>query len=440
MRVRSASDEPPVVSGSDGSHPFRVARRVPWRLFGLATLFVGVAASFLGASTWRSYVQSQQREASRTAGAAEEAATAALSSALERDSDFSNAVATRIATSSGLSNASLLRWYRIIDAGDRYPGSFGFTYVEIVPRARVGQFAGATSADPPFGVDLSPTFKVIPPGNRPQYCLTRYGVTNLLPKTAASILGDYAAYVASDFDYCAQRVGALYLDTAAEIGRPTVAPLASLFSEPTKGTARPKMSPLLAKGGLMAMFLPVYAGGITPTTAVDREREIRGWILGLFDARVIITPVLGVRTDATLTLEHVNSEGVAQNIVPGGTHAQGTVSQTLRLGGGWLAVLTAPAAGVGLPASEQRVAVLAVGLIISLLLFLLVEALSRSRSQALELVEQRTGELRYQALHDSLTGLPNRTLITDRASQMLARESAIRSRSQRCSSTSTGSK
>jgi diguanylate cyclase (GGDEF)-like protein/PAS domain S-box-containing protein len=41
--------------------------------------------------------------------------------------------------------------------------------------------------------------------------------------------------------------------------------------------------------------------------------------------------------------------------------------------------------------------------------------------EALALVELTTGELEHQALHDSLTGLPNRALIIDRAEQMLAR-------------------
>ena len=65
MRRRSSPDEQPSVAGSEVGHRFRAPRRAPWMLFGLATLFVGVAASFLGASTWMSYVQSQKRDASK---------------------------------------------------------------------------------------------------------------------------------------------------------------------------------------------------------------------------------------------------------------------------------------------------------------------------------------------------------------------------------------
>ena len=58
---------------------------------------------------------------------------------------------------------------------------------------------------------------------------------------------------------------------------------------------------------------------------------------------------------------------------------------------------------------------------ISLLLGLLIVVLATGRRRALTLVKERTDELRHQALHDPLTGLPNRALILDRLDQMLAR-------------------
>jgi diguanylate cyclase (GGDEF)-like protein len=94
----------------------------------------------------------------------------------------------------------------------------------------------------------------------------------------------------------------------------------------------------------------------------------------------------------------------------------------------WIGCAALPALlGVGSAAygfaagTENEVPLLVVSLVLSLLVGSLVYLLGSSRARWRVLIEKRNDELHFQALHDSLTGLPNRALIVDRIDQLLAR-------------------
>jgi diguanylate cyclase (GGDEF)-like protein len=69
--------------------------------------------------------------------------------------------------------------------------------------------------------------------------------------------------------------------------------------------------------------------------------------------------------------------------------------------------------------------VLACGVLLGALSMLLFLMLSGSRQREVVLVRDKTDELAHQALHDALTGLPNRVLVIDRATQILGRAQRI---------------
>ena len=154
---------------------------------------------------------------------------------------------------------------------------------------------------------------------------------------------------------------------------------------------------------------------------------MNGFIATTFDTATLIRSVLGGRQSLTLALYHKNNGGSLQLIGRAGANPKGRspgYSERVGLGEGWLLEATGTAYRP-VSVDQRGLLILSLGLLVTVLVFLVYRVITRSRQRAWGLVGEKTGELEYRSLHDALTGLPNRTLVIDRAEQILARARRI---------------
>jgi diguanylate cyclase (GGDEF)-like protein len=330
---------------------------------------------------------SQKSHQSFALASAEVASTLKLD--IQHEQDLVVSAAGFVVSDPNATQTEFVRWADAVHALQRYPELTGFGESVIVPASQLAAFEARAVADPAAPLGPGGTFQVIPPGNRPFYCFTRFGQVRKARDG-----------VSAGYDYCAGDSAPASL-AARDSGQGDYVPIK------------------YGKVTWLGVETPVYRGGAVPSTVASRRACFVGWIGMSVVPKVVLDTALESHPGTAVQLSY---GGGTSKVVFGDGRAPANAEHVMiNLHNGWTVETFAAVTGAGVFADEGSLAFFLAGVALSVLLGLLGFVLGTSRARALSLVSEKTGELRHQALHDSLTGLPNRELIMDRIGQLLAR-------------------
>jgi diguanylate cyclase (GGDEF)-like protein len=161
----------------------------------------------------------------------------------------------------------------------------------------------------------------------------------------------------------------------------------------------------------------VYRGNLPPSGLASRRQAFVGWLREVLLPDAMLGRVLqGYPGYAVRLRQKTGSSGL---LFTAGAPRPGAQSTTSGLRAGWsVRVFGPPLPASGVFAHDDALAVLIGGSVVGVLLGLLVFLLGAGRGPARR---TRSRVLAADPLYDTLTGLPNKALMLDRADRMLAR-------------------
>jgi diguanylate cyclase (GGDEF)-like protein len=357
-----------------------------WLAISISIVLVGSIGTVLGAQGMaRNDVQKAHQAAITTS--LEIASN--LTMAIQHEQDLAVSAGAFVVGNPDASQAEFLQWTNSIHAFDRYPELQGIAEMELVPASQLNAFAARAEADPAGNLGPGGTLQIVPAGTRPYYCL----ITVAQGRPALNA-------IPPGLDYCDTVLGP-GLMKARDSGEGAYLPSG------------------VRTGALLVVGTPIYRGGVVPTTVQARRDAFIGWTGTEVLPNVVLATAVKGHPGNAVAFRYANGSSKATfkaGLAPAGAH-----STTINLHNGWSVQVFGAATGGGVLVNGNALSLLLAGLVLSLLLGAFIYMLGTSRSRALQLVHERTNQLHHQALHDSLTGLPNRALILDRIGQMLAR-------------------